>query len=65
MKIMINQETFELPAGATLEQALTLYDAKPPFAVAVNMIFIHRYQYADTQLEPDDRIEVVQPVAGG
>lgn len=65
MHIIINQKSFEVPEGATLEQALESFGAKPPFAVAVNLGFVHRQDYASTRLQPDDAIEIVQPVAGG
>lgn len=65
MQIIINQEPFELPEDTTLAEALQAYGAKPPFAAAVNFNFVHRHQYGETQLQPGDRVEVVQPVAGG
>lgn len=65
MKITINQQAFELPEGATLADALAAFGAQPPFAVALNLQFIHRHHYAQTALTADDQIEIVQPVAGG
>lgn len=65
MQIIINQKTFELPEDATVAEALDAFGAKPPFAVAVNLNFVHRHQYGETRLQPGDRVEVVQPVAGG
>ncbi|MDD1648861.1 MAG: sulfur carrier protein ThiS [Methylococcaceae bacterium] len=65
MQITINQKPFELPESATLQQALEAFSARPPFAVAVNQSFIHRQHYADTTLQADDQVEIVQPVAGG
>jgi sulfur carrier protein len=65
MQITINQKPFELPEAATLAQALEAFGATPPFAVAVNLNFVHRHQYGETRLQPGDRVEVVQPVAGG
>jgi sulfur carrier protein len=65
MQITINQKTFDLPEGATLMQALDAFGARPPFAVALNLNFVHRHQYGETRLQPGDRVEVVQPVAGG
>jgi sulfur carrier protein len=65
MQIIINQKTFELPDGATVAEALEAFGAKPPFAVAVNLNFVHRHQYGETRLQPGDRMEIVQPVAGG
>lgn len=65
MQILINQKPFELPDGATVAEALEAFGARPPFAVAVNLNFIHRHQYGEIRLRPGDRMEIVQPVAGG
>jgi len=65
MQIIINQKPFELTEGATLSQALEAFGAKPPYAVAVNLGFVHRQDYASTQLQAEDKVEIVQPVAGG
>ncbi len=63
--ITINQKAYDLPDDATLAQALEAFGAKPPFAVAVNLQFVHRHLYGQTRLRAGDEIEVVQPVAGG
>mgnify|MGYP006269488401 CR=1 FL=1 len=65
MQITINQKPFEVPDGATVEYALTEFGAKPPFAVAVNLGFVHRQNYAEFKLQANDSLEIVQPVAGG
>lgn len=65
MRITINQKPIELPDSATLQQALEVFGARPPYAVAVNLSFVHRQHYADTLLQADDQVEIVQPVAGG
>ena len=65
MEVMINQKPIELPEGVTLSDALDVFGAKPPFAVAVNLNFVHRQDYGTTLLQAGDQIEVVQPVAGG
>lgn len=65
MRITINQKTYELPDGATVAEALQAFGATPPFAVAVNLNFVHRHQYGETPLQPGDRMEIVNPVAGG
>ena len=65
MWIKINQKTLEVTDGATVAEALEAFGARPPFAVALNLIFVHRQNYAETVLKPDDQLEIVQPVAGG
>ncbi|MEF9949215.1 MAG: sulfur carrier protein ThiS, partial [Comamonas sp.] len=45
--------------------ALAQMQAKPPFAVAVNTIFVPRTQYAAHTLNEGDKVEVISPVTGG
>jgi len=65
MQITINQAPFELPEGATVGEALARFGATPPFAVALNLEFVHRQRYGETVLQAKDVLEIVQPVAGG
>ncbi|NIF75580.1 sulfur carrier protein ThiS [Burkholderia sp. Ap-962] len=65
MDIQINQQTLTLPDGATVADALTAYQARPPFAVAVNGAFVARARHAALTLAAGDRLDVVHPVAGG
>ncbi|WP_186121781.1 sulfur carrier protein ThiS [Burkholderia gladioli] len=65
MDIQINQQTLTLPDGATVADAVTAYQARPPFAVAVNGAFVARARHAAHTLVAGDRLDVVHPVAGG
>ena len=65
MKITINQRATDLQANATVADALAQMQAKPPFAVAVNTIFVPRTQYAAHTLNEGDKMEVISPVTGG
>ena len=65
MKITINQQATDLQANATVADALAQMQAKPPFAVAVNTIFVPRTQYAAHTLNEGDKMEVISPVTGG
>ncbi|PMS20774.1 thiamine biosynthesis protein ThiS [Trinickia dabaoshanensis] len=65
MDIQVNQTPLSLPEDATLADALSLFGARPPFAVAVNGEFVSRGLHAARALKPGDKIDVVQPVAGG
>lgn len=65
MLIQINQKFVEVPDSATVLDILKVFDARPPFAVAVNLHFVQRHQYAETRLQAGDEVEIVQPVAGG
>ncbi|MEG1065609.1 sulfur carrier protein ThiS [Comamonas sp.] len=65
MKITLNQQATDLQANATVADALAQMQAKPPFAVAVNTIFVPRTQYAAHTLNEGDKMEVISPVTGG
>ncbi len=65
MNVSINQIPHELPEGATVVDAVAAIEARPPFAVAVNTIFVPNSRYAAQSLQPGDKIEVISPVTGG
>ena len=65
MNVFINQMPHTLPPGATLDDAIAVLQAKPPFAAAVNLQFVPKTRYAEHQLHPDDRIDIIAPVTGG
>lgn len=65
MNITLNQQAIELQADATVADALAQMQARPPFAVAVNTVFVPKGQYASHLLQEGDRMEVISPVTGG
>jgi sulfur carrier protein len=65
MKITLNQQATELQANATVADALAQMQAKPPFAVAVNTVFVPKSRYTAHALNEDDKMEVISPVTGG
>ena len=65
MRRVINQKTFDLAEESFLMDAIALTNAKPPFAVAVNMQFIPKNEYAQIKLTKDDQIEIISPITGG
>ena len=65
MQILLNNQTTELPAGATVAQALAQLQPRPPFAVAVNTAFVPKSRYDSLVLSAGDKVEVISPVTGG
>ena len=65
MRVLINQVAYDLPASASVAEAVAASAAKPPFAVAVNLQFVPRTQYEAVALHDDDRVEIISPVTGG
>lgn len=65
MNLTINQQAHNLPDTATVADAVAAIDARPPFAVAVNTVFIPKTQYTQHRLHANDRVEIISPVTGG
>lgn len=65
MKIFVNRIPHEMQAAATLADALSLANALPPFAAALNLQFVPKTQYAATPLQDGDQIEIIAPITGG
>ena len=65
MQILLNNQTTELPANATVAQALAKLQPRPPFAVALNTEFVPKSRYDSQVLQAGDKLEVISPVTGG
>jgi sulfur carrier protein len=65
MRVIVNQVAYELPTESMVADALALINAKPPYAVAVNLNFVPKTKHADFVLNENDQIEVIAPVTGG
>lgn len=65
MRVIVNQVAYELPSQSMITDALTLINAKPPYAVAVNLQFVPKTKHAEFILNENDQIEVIAPVTGG
>ncbi len=65
MNVTVNQKNMDLPDNATVADLVAQMQAKPPFAVAVNMQFVPKTGYAQHQLSAGDSVEVISPVTGG
>lgn len=65
LTVRINGKPFDLPAPATLADAVALMALKPPFAAAINLQFVPNTQYHDTPLSDTDEVDLIAPVTGG
>lgn len=65
LNLLINQKPHQLPAGATLADAVALLGLHRPFAAAVNLQFVPRSQHAQHVLQDQDQVELITPVTGG
>lgn len=66
MRIQLNGEPFELPAGENIAQLLARLElAGRRVAVELNLDIVPRSQHAQTLLKEDDQVEVVHAIGGG
>ena len=65
MRILANQIPCELPAKSRITDLLTMIEAKPPYAVAVNLQFVPKTRHAEYVLQENDQVEIIAPVTGG
>jgi sulfur carrier protein len=66
MIISINGAPHDLAEGSTIAQALVVLKLEiNDFVIALNQTFIPRSQYLQTQLQNNDAIELLSPMAGG
>ena len=65
MRVIVNQTDQQLQSGSRVSDVLALMNAKPPYAVAVNLNFVPKTQHAEHILHENDHIEIIAPVTGG
>ena len=65
MRVIANQIPRELPSNSRITDLLTMIEAKPPYAVAVNLQFVPKTRHAEYVLHENDQVEIIAPVTGG
>ena len=65
MRILANQVPRELPSNSRITDLLAMIEAKPPYAVAVNLQFVPKTSHAEYILHEKDQVEIIAPVTGG
>jgi len=66
MKVTVNGEVKEIPAGTTLQQLIEeLGIGEKVMAAAVNMEIVKKEYWPEHSLEEGDRIELLHFVGGG
>jgi sulfur carrier protein len=65
VQVRVNGVPHTLAAPAVLADALALAGVAPPFAVAVNRVFVPRSAYRTHALAGGDQVEAIRPVTGG
>jgi sulfur carrier protein len=65
MRVIANQIPRELPSNSRITDLLTMIEARPPYAVAVNLQFVPKTRHAEYVLHENDQVEIIAPVTGG
>jgi len=65
MRILANQIPRDLPANSRITDLLAMIEARPPYAVAVNLQFVPKTRHAEYILQDNDQVEIIAPVTGG
>ena len=65
MRVIANQIPRELPSNSRITDLLAMIEAKPPYAVAVNLQFVPKTRNAEYILQENDQVEIIAPVTGG
>jgi sulfur carrier protein len=65
MRVIANQIPRELPSNSRITDLLVMIEAKPPYAVAVNLQFVPKTRHAEYILQENDQVEIIAPVTGG
>jgi sulfur carrier protein len=65
MRVIANQIPRDLPSNSRITDLLTMIEAKPPYAVAVNLQFVPKTRHAEYVLQENDQVEIIAPVTGG
>ncbi|QWD99263.1 sulfur carrier protein ThiS [Polynucleobacter sp. MG-5-Ahmo-C2] len=65
MRVIVNQVEYQVPNQSMITDVLALVDAKPPYAVAVNLNFVPKNKHGEFLLNENDQVEVIAPVTGG
>jgi len=65
MRILANQIPRDLPSNSRITDLLVMIEARPPYAVAVNLQFVPKTRHAEYVLHENDQVEIIAPVTGG
>jgi sulfur carrier protein len=67
IQVSINNSLETLDKGCTVLKALEVlgYEKTGMLGIAINQTFISKDQWADTMLNDQDKIDILNPVSGG
>jgi sulfur carrier protein len=65
MFVIVNGQAYPMPESPTLAVLLSQLAPAAPFAVACNAEVVPRGCYELFRIQPGDRVDIVDPAAGG
>ncbi len=67
IQVSINNKQQMLEAGSTVLDALKILgrDNEAMLGVALNQTFVSKTQWAETQLNDKDKVDILNPISGG
>lgn len=68
MNIKVNGETKAISPGLTLQQLLSdleIDPSRPGIAVAIDQEVVPRTKWKETEIQPDNEIEIIRAAQGG
>ncbi len=65
MMVFINNEAHEIAESSTINEAVLMFGAKPPYAILVNDTFLPLSEHEHFILTPNNRVEVISAIQGG
>ena len=68
MNIKVNGETKAVSPGLTLQQLLSdleIDPSRPGIAVAIDQEVVPRTEWKETEIQPDNEIEIIRAAQGG
>ena len=65
MNVLLNGNAHSIETSCTVGELISMLELEGKFAVEINQNIIPRSEYASTQLNPDDMIEIVNAIGGG
>lgn len=68
MNIKVNGEAKEVSPGLTLQQLLLdleIDPSRPGIAAAINQEVVPRTEWEETEIQPDNEIEIIRAAQGG
>lgn len=65
MQVLVNGDSHPVDKSSTLFDLISKLQLTGKFAIEINEMIIPRSEYVNTELQADDKIEIVEAIGGG